>query len=251
MIEITVKDLNNLQQIIKIIEDNKINHISITNKSKDFTSLDVAKVIRNSFKGNLKISCNYSIQMNLKKDLDLQIQDLTNFLESSQKFSIEDILVVSGNQTKYLTHQTIKYISNKFSISVAFNPFYINYKDQEFEKYKLLKKIENNNIKKIYLQLGEDLDLLTKGIEYIKSLNNKITIIGSILVPNNIILNKLKFRKWRGVFYSKDYLDNLEVATENSKKQVKILKSLGCEILQVIYPIKYIKNEDIIFNEIN
>ena len=83
-------------------------------------------------------------------------------------------------------------------------------------------------VNSIWLQFGSNLQALEKEIKFIQknitdqSNNfNQIRIYGSILVPSKQFLARFKFRPWRGVYLTQDFLNSLEYSKSITKEIYK------------------------------
>ena len=79
-------------------------------------------------------------------------------------------------------------------------------------------KISSGLTRSIWLQFGTDIKLLESEIIYLKKLilnnssncnNQDIKIFGSLLIPSKQFISRFKFRPWKGVYISDNYLNSL------------------------------------------
>ena len=129
-------------------------------------------------------------------------------------------------------------ISNDYiSIGVAFNPYL---PDSLFEEeiLRLEKKLQSGLVKSIWIQFGTDHILLKSRMEMIKKIisktirnNFKVMFYGSILVPSKQFIARFKYRPWKGVYCSDEFLESIDIANELIIKLLKIYKEFE------IYPI--------------
>ena len=90
--------------------------------------------------------------------------------------------------------------------------------DIKTEQRRLINKLNSGLINSIWFQFGSDLQKLKKEIYFIKNIqtnlsdinSNSIDIFGSIFIPSKQFLARFKFRPWRGVFLSNEYLNSIE-----------------------------------------
>jgi hypothetical protein len=205
---------------------------TIINKDKDFNNIVFAKLLA-SYKPSLKIIPTYSLGVNYHKDLTASLKMFEQYCTELPS-SFSEILLVSGNPKRKLdTIQALRILQEskhrpKFGIGVAFNPYS---KIIEEEKDNLQSKISTGLVTSIWLQLGEDLEILQNSLNWIRSQFPNIKVIGSVLAPSKSLLAKMSFRPWHGVFYSPKYYSDLEYAKFNSEQQQQILTDKGCQIL--------------------
>jgi hypothetical protein len=205
---------------------------TIINKDKDFNNIVFGKLLA-SYKPSLEIIPTYSLGVNYHKDLVTSFKIFEQYcMELPSNFT--DILLVSGNPKRKLdTTKALQILQQskfkpKFGIGVAFNPYS---KNIEEEKDNLQSKISTGFVTSIWLQLGEDIEVLKYSIKWLQMSFPNVKVIGSVLSPSKSLLAKLAFRPWHGVFYSPKYYSDVEYAQSNSKLQKQILTDHGCQIL--------------------
>ena len=116
------------------------------------------------------------------------------------------------------------------------------------ERERYIKKINSGLINSIWLQYGTDINLLEKEVKFIKknSTKKQMQLFGSLLIPSKQFIARFKFRPWRGVYISENYLcslDNYYAFTKDllsfylENKIIPIIESESCssEKLNAIY----------------
>ena len=121
----------------------------------------------------------------------------------------------------------------KISIGVAFNPYLPSFLFEE-EILRLEKKLQSGLVGSIWIQFGTDYKLLKSRIERLLNListtinNNskisKLMIFGSILIPSRQFLARFKFRPWKGVYCSSEFLESVESANYHVTQLLKTYK---------------------------
>ena len=89
-----------------------------------------------------------------------------------------------------------------------------------------MSKLNSNFVNSIWLQFGSETNQLVREINFInkilgnsqKFFDNEIKIYGSLFIPSKQFLARFKFRPWRGVYLSNNYLNSLEESGEITKK---------------------------------
>ena len=76
-------------------------------------------------------------------------------------------------------------------------------------------KLNSGLINSIWLQFGSDIKALSREIKFLKkyietNFDNKIEIYGSLFVPSKQFLARFKFRPWKNVFLSNEYLNSID-----------------------------------------
>lgn len=232
--EITIKQYSDIDLIIKTLKAKNIKKISLTQKGTIINNIEVARLLKEKIP-DLDISITFSIIHNYSKNNQEIKQRFLTLLEQAKKIKINKILLVSGSPRKLYSStellSDIKFIdTSSLKIYCAFNPFLTGPQGED-EYKRLMHKISTKKVSGIYIQLGDDLEKLRKGLNFLAVKAKELEINGSILIPNQSMLNKLKFRPWNGVRYSQKYINNLKFAQEKTKELQKIYKSRKIELL--------------------
>merc|ERR1711871_786104 len=86
------------------------------------------------------------------------------------------------------------------------------------ERKRLNEKLCTGLVSSIWLQFGTDIKRLKKEIPLLRKSYPKTPIIGSIFIPSKKFLAQFRFRPWRGVHCSPEYLNDLDTANKITNK---------------------------------
>ena len=251
-IEISFKSFEELRLLLSFYQKININKINIpckNNLKKDFL-LDSIKISKEEFP-SLDLIPHFSIQHEFKRNRFNTLNSFINFLEFVKSLGVKEVLLISGSQKRSTLNSvsTLSYLrdnttfsNSDFSIGVAFNPYLTGFLFEE-EIIKLEKKIQSGIVKSIWLQFGTDLIVLENRIQTLKNIitsSNKsylvkdnIMLFGSILIPSRQFLARFKYRPWKGVYCSHEFLESLEYANSFIKKLLEIYKKNNiCPIVE-------------------
>ncbi len=241
-IEISYKSLEELRSILSFCERNNLYKINIPCKNmlkKEFL-LDSIKLTREEFP-NIDLIPHFSILHEFKRNRFNTLNSFSEFIQTVKKLGCSEVLLVSGSQKRStldsvstLLHlkENHFFSTSEFSIGVAFNP-YLPRPLLEEEVDKLEQKLYSGLVHSIWIQFGTDYKLLENKIEILKkiictyeeSLNGKqinIKLYGSVLIPSKQFLARFKYRPWKGVYCSKEFLESVDVA---NNLVVRLLKT--------------------------
>ena len=232
-VEISFKDLEQLKNKIEFLLDKNIFKINIPCKGlikKDFL-LEVVRYIGTNYK-EAEIIYHYSLFHQFSKNKNNSLNNLSEFINYTRKYNNKEILLVSGSRKKknFEVSTILNEIHNDIKFGVAYNPYFIDKDDISFERENLIKKINSGLVNSIWLQFGSNHKTLCKEIKFIKKIisnksnifKNDIRLYGSIFIPSKQFLARFKFRPWRGVFLSNDFLNSLENSCLTTKEIYKI-----------------------------
>ena len=136
----------------------------------------------------------------------------------------KEILLVSGSNKKnnFDALDLLRDLRNErnlnINIGIAYNPYLKKYYNNSEERLRFEKKLSSGLIKSIWLQFGTDIELLVSEIEFLKktilyyssySDFNNVKIFGSLFIPSNQFISRFKFRPWKGVYISDNYLNSI------------------------------------------
>jgi len=233
-VEISFKDIKQLKNKIDFLLNNDIYKINIPCKGlikKDFL-LEAIKYIGTNYK-QAEVIYHYSLFHQFSKDQNNSLNELFNFIKLTRKYENKEILLVSGSRKKknFEVSNILDKLNNQdIEFGVAYNPYFINNKDIFLERNNLIKKVNSGLVNSIWLQFGSNLQALKKEINFIKKniadrstvFNSEIKLYGSILIPSKQFLARFKFRPWRGVYLTQDFLNSLEYSASITKEIYKI-----------------------------
>ena len=235
--EISFKSFDELRKILSFYQTNNLYKINIpckNNLKKDFL-LNSIKISKEEFP-NIDIIPHFSILHEFKRN-KLNTQDsFMNFLQVVKAMGCKEILLVSGSQ-KRSTLDTVSSLSSlnanslfnrdDLSIGVAFNPYLPGFLFDE-EVARLKRKLQSDLVSSIWIQFGTDYVLLKSRIKILKDIldsyinkklnKSNIRIFGSILIPSKQFLSRFKYRPWKGVYCSSEFLNSLDIANNILKK---------------------------------
>ena len=238
--EISFKSYEELRFKLSFFQNNNIHKINIpckNNLKKDFL-LNSIKISRQEFP-SIKVIPHFSILHEFKRNRINTLNSFIEFLKVVKSLDCNEVLLVSGSQKRSSLDSvsTLSYIKDNtlfscsdFSIGVAFNPYLSNFMFNE-EIKKLERKVQSGFVKSIWIQFGTDFTLLESRIDIIKKIifladkaNSRranIKLYGSILIPSKQFLARFKFRPWKGVYCSEEFLESADIATSLVKKLLK------------------------------
>ena len=249
-IEISFKSFDELRNILSFYQKNNLYKINIPCKNdlkKDFL-LESIRISREEFP-RIDIIPHFSILHEFKRNRINTQASLYNFLHVIRNLGCKEILLVSGSQ-KRSTLDSVSaldmlegnplFYNNDIFIGVAFNPYLQGFMFEQ-EILRLEKKLESGLVRSIWFQFGSDYKLLKSRMQTIKNIISKvkyedskrsqIKFFGSVLIPSKQFLARFKFRPWKGVYCSDEFLESVDVANEETIKLLQTYKEYE------IYPV--------------
>ena len=258
-LEISFKSFEELRKILSFYQKNNLYKINIPCKNslkKDFL-LESIKISKEEFP-NIDIIPHFSILHEFKRNRINTEDSFLKFVQAVKYLGCDQILLVSGSQ-KRSTLDTVTALSmlkdkplffkQDISIGVAFNPYLAGCLFDD-EILRLEKKLQSGLVSSIWIQFGTDYKLLKSRLKILSNIisksinyNSKISsmmIFGSILIPSRQFLARFKFRPWKGVYCSSEFLDSVELANNVVTELLKTYKKHKiCPIIET-----NISNED-------
>ena len=249
-IEISFKSFDELRKILSFYQKNNLYKINIPCKNglkKDFL-LDSIKISREEFP-NIDIIPHFSILHEFNRNRINTQASFYNFVHVIKNLGCKELLLVSGSQKRSsldsvsaldMLKSNILFSNNDIFIGVAFNPYLQGFMFEQ-EILRLEKKLESGLVRSIWFQFGSDYKLLKSRMQTIKNIISKvkyedpkrsqIKFFGSVLIPSKQFLARFKFRPWKGVYCSDEFLESVDVANEETIKLLQTYKEYE------IYPV--------------
>jgi len=109
-------------------------------------------------------------------------------------------------------------------ISVAFNPYYSTDAEKTVERERLVEKLNTGYISIVYLQFGSDVAMLRDSMSFLNEVvdRSKVQIFGSVFLPSKQLIARMKFRPWKGLLLSEEFLSGVEPAEAIVKEMLQI-----------------------------
>ncbi len=217
--ELTFKNISQLEKKLNFCKTNKIYNINIPCKGlikKELFNNTYEYISKNY--GEFNVTFHYSLYHQYSKNKENSYKEFLNFLKKSNSNKNFKILLVSGSNKKK-NFDAINVLSNikseknlKAKLGIAYNPYLKKYYNLSNERKRYEQKISSGLINSIWLQFGTDINLLEKEVSYLRKYENHANsdLFGSLLIPSKQFVSRFKFRPWRGVHISENYLSSLE-----------------------------------------
>ena len=213
--ELSFKNTSQLENKLNFCKYNKIKDINIPCKGiikKDFLNSTIKYISKNYQEFN--VTYHYSLYHQYSQNKEKSYQDLLDFLKNSYSNTNYEILLVSGSNKKknFNTIDVLNKVKEekniKVKLGIAYNPYLKKYYNDTSERLKLDMKLSSGLINSIWFQYGTDIKVLQKEVTYLKKLAKyeKINLFGSLLIPSKQFIARYKFRPWKGVYISEDFL---------------------------------------------
>ena len=229
-LEISFKTYDELRSILSFCKKNNLSRINIPCKNtlkKEFL-LNSIKLSREEFP-SIDIIPHFSILYEFRRNKFNTQNYFIKFINVVKSLGCKQVLLVSGSQrratldsvsTLLFLKDNPLFLNDNFSLGVAFNPYLSGHMfDEEIER--LANKLKSGLVSSVWIQFGTDLQLLESRLGMLKNIilltsnNNKIldiNLFGSILIPSKQFLARFKYRPWKGVYCSNEFLESVDFA---------------------------------------
>ena len=217
--ELSFKDISQLENKLNFCKFNKISNINIPCKGHIKKELfnSTIKYISKNYK-EFNVTYHYSLYHQYSKNKEKSYQEFLDFLKKSYSSRNYEILLVSGSNKKK-NFDAINVLNNvkkeknlRVKLGIAYNPYLKKYYNISSERERFEKKISSGLINSIWFQYGTDLKELQNEVTYINNAVKfqKLNLFGSLLIPSKQFLARFRFRPWKGVHISENFLSSTE-----------------------------------------
>ncbi len=217
--ELSFKNISQLETKLNFCKFNNIRNINIPCKGqikKELFNSTINYISKNFQEFN--VTYHYSLYHQYNKNQRNSYQDFLGFLKNSYSNKNYNILLVSGS-IKKKNFDTINVLSKinkeqnlKVKLGIAYNPYLEKYYKVSSERKRLEIKVSSGLVNSIWFQYGTDINLLQNEINYLmkNAKYEKLNLFGSLLIPSKQFIARFKFRPWKEVYISKNFLNSLD-----------------------------------------
>jgi hypothetical protein len=242
LIELTIQNLIGIEKTIELIKETGATEVALTDKNGMPDNLLAAKLIKDALP-ELRLTAYYSLKNHTSKKVEGKYEHLKDYLVRSAKSGIESLLLVSGNpRPKFDTLEALEFIKTNelkpenIRLAIAYNPFFTD-QELENENIRLEKKALVGIVDDVYLQIGTDTNSLKKGIELVRKILPNALVEGSLIVATTFLMSRFKFRPWKGVMVSEEFMSSAEAANVINKRLIEEYKKLDVKPIYGVYTI--------------
>ena len=217
--ELSFNNILQLENKLNFCRFNNIKNINIPCKGSIKKDLfyETIKYISKNYK-EFNVTYHYSLYHQYSQNKEKSYQELLDFLKNSYSNKNYEILLLSGSNKKK-NFDVINVLSKikeeknlKVKFGIAYNPYLKKYYNDISERERLDKKLSSGLINSIWFQYGTDIKVLENEVTYLKRTEKfeKLNLFGSLLIPSKQFIGRFKFRPWKGVYISDNYLNSLD-----------------------------------------
>lgn len=243
-IELFVKSATELLSSVSFLTSYPLfTNFNIPNKVKSDDTFSTARLIRDQFQNMpLDVCTHYSLKYNSCRNCDDTFLLFEEYITNAQDSGISKVLLISGGGEKKKANslKCLQYLQGKkfdttvynVEIGVAFNPYFANEELMEMEKQRLKDKVSTGLVSHIWLQFGSDSVALRRSLLFLQNLEGgDIKIFGSVMMPSAVLLARMKFRPWSGVFLSERFLSSVDEAVTITREILEVYREFNVEPL--------------------
>lgn len=232
-LDVSIRNLEEIPVFLRIIKENKIKAIDITNTVKEIDPVEVARQFKEAMPA-VDISLYLSAKFFTEGTVESAGAAFRKRLEEAKKLGIKRFLLVSGHPRGSFDSLEMFRIVNDLRLYqdceflCAYNPYFDPGRLRE-EQDRLRAKLSFGFVKGVALQVGMDTGKLQKGIDQIKALSPDVSLCGSVPTPTSGTLEQLKSNALYGVFLPNSYLLSSEMASEMTTSLLDVFKEFKIE----------------------
>lgn len=232
-IDVTVKALDEIPDRVDFLRTHRIKKLDITHAHRDVNPVEVARRVK-SIMPDAEVTLYVSAKYFSDSSMELSRASFRKAFEEAKKIGIKKFLFISGHprssfdaiEMLRIVHD--RHLAGDVQISCSYNPYFDPGRLRE-EQERARTKMGFPFVKGICLQIGMDANKLAKGVEFLRSVRPDISLAGSVPVPSDATLNRLKLLALYGVFLPNSYLLRVDSAKEMTTDLLKTFKELKIE----------------------
>ena len=217
--ELSFNDISQLEKKLNFCKLNNIKNINIPCKGlikKELFNSTINYISKNFHEFN--VTYHYSLYHQYSKNRKKSYKDFLDFVKNSQNNRNYEILLVSGSNKKenFDSIDVLAFLKKeknlRVKLGIAYNPYLKKYYNISSERERIEKKISTGLINSIWLQYGTDIKVLHNEVDYLKDVakNEKLNLFGSLFIPSKQFIARFKFRPWKEVHISENFLYSLD-----------------------------------------
>ena len=232
-VELFFKTPQQLQERVRFLASQGVNAYNLVNKNESDNLCEWYKMIK-GIQRDANICLHYSLKYNKVKrgSVNEHFNRLQEFLQTAPTDA--EILLVSGSTStkSWNTVEALRMLQSKRQgrkVAIAFNPFFPSQQERDVEYKRLDEKLSTGQVSKVYLQFGTDLSLLQQGLSILRKHN--VPVAASVFLPTKQLIAQQKFRPWKGVYMSDQFLSGPDQAHNVVVDIVQTLTENNAELL--------------------
>ena len=235
--ELSIYSIDFSDKLINKLASPTLDKISITNKQLHTPIVEIIKKIQ-VINPNLKIIPYHSFKYHQKASLQDTAHSLIKKLEEYQNINIKEILLISGSpKPRYNTIPVLDILATIYKIhqypqiAIAYNPFLTGV-ELEIENQDIKNKLKSGIISSVYLQIGIDLPIIQKSVQYLRALQPNLDIYLSLMNPAPYRLAQFRYRPWKGVYLPEEYLQFPQYALNINNSIYQVAQTMQLGVIQ-------------------
>lgn len=228
-LDVTIRNLDEIDGVSKFLKEARIKNVNVAHiQDVDIDPLAVAKQLLEK-RSSLDVILHLSAKRFGDRSVDEGRMAFRKKFEEAKRNRIRKFLIISGHpRGTFDTLDALQLLQSQqlardTEVYCAYNPYFDPARLRE-ENERLQSKLAYGFVKGICIQIGMDTEKLRKGVEYIRSINPGVQLYGSVPVPSEGTLNRLKLVALYGVFLPNSYLLSVESAKEMTTELLRAFK---------------------------
>ena len=232
--ELSFKNISQLENKLNFCKLNNIKNINIPCKGlikKDLFNSTIKYISK--YYSEFNVTYHYSLYHQYSKNKEKSYEDFLDFIKNSYTNRNYEILLVSGSNKKknFDSIDALAYLQKeknlKVKLGIAYNPYLKKYYNISSERDRFERKFSTGLINSIWFQYGTDIRVLQNEVNFIKenAEYKKLNLFGSLFIPSKQFIARFKFRPWKEVYISENYLFDLDNFFDFTSELVSFYKN--------------------------
>ncbi|CAJ1336755.1 unnamed protein product [Effrenium voratum] len=187
--------------------------LNIPNKKPGEPLLEWAKILVRELPG-VEVTVHYSLKHQRSPRV---VEDFQDWCQQASSAGVRRVLLVTGpkgpRQDAVWVLQRLERIEG-LRLGVAFNACLPTEAAREAERQRLVQKLRSGWVQDVWLNTGDDAELLRHGIDFVRETGLKLGVqpelFASVMLPSAAQLQQMRERPWNGVHFSEEFLSSVQ-----------------------------------------
>jgi len=231
--ELTIKDEAAVTEAVAALKRHGITAVNVTDTSREIDPVAIGRRLLAEYP-ELDVMVHLAAKHSESAEPAASRNAFSRRLADCMDAHIKKVLIISGHpRAEFDSLAALEVLDAEgFDIGAycVHNPF-LEGDALEGENARVTQKLENGMVRGVCLQIGTDLQAIARAASFLRSLRYDIELLGSVPVPTEAMLERLKAKPLAGVALPETFLASREEAERMTRETLAHLDAYDIEPL--------------------